>query len=263
VTGASRYDRIGRTYAATRRPDPRIAAQLAAALGDARTVANVGAGTGNYEPADRSVVAVEPSATMVGQRPYGAAPVVRAAAERLPFGRDAFDGSLALLTVHHWSDAAAGLAEVRRVTAGPVVVLTFDHDVHSAQWLVTDYFPEMVRLDGDVLPPDGIAEALGGGTVEVVPVPADCVDGFCHAFWARPSAYLDPDVRAGISGIARLPDGTVDRAVARLGDDLATGRWHERHGSLLGSHAIDAGYRLVVSAGATGGARRARHRPAA
>ena len=245
MTGVPRYDRIGLGYTVTRRPDPRIGQMITDALGGASTVVNVGAGTGNYEPEGRAVVAVEPSAAMVRQRAPGAAPTVRAAAEHLPFPRGAFDAALALLTVHHWSDHAAGLAELRRVVSGPVVVFTFDHGVHCRQWLVTDYLPEMADLDGDVPTPGEIARALGGGSGTGVPVPDDCLDGFCHAYWARPEAYLDPAVRAGISGIARLPPDVVADAMARLEHDLATGRWQERHRSSAG--ATDAGYRLVVA----------------
>jgi hypothetical protein len=153
--------------------------------------------------------------------------------------------------VHHWPDAPAGLAEIRRVTRGPVVVFTFDHASHARQWLVTDYLPEMAALDVDTPGPDAIAAALGGGTVDVLPVPHDCTDGFCHAWWRRPAAYLDPGVRAAISGIARLPDAVVARAVADLRRDLATGAWHRRYADLLDATEIDAGYRLVVAPGDT------------
>ena len=247
MTGVLRYDSIGVGYTTTRRPDPRIARSINDALGASVSVVNVGAGTGSYEPEDRAVVAVEPSAAMVDQRAPGTAPVVRATAEHLPFPRGAFDGAMAVLTVHHWTDPTAGLAELRRVAAGPVVVLTFDHRVHSRQWIVTDYLPEMAALDDDVPPPEEIVQALGGGSVVVVPVPVDCLDGFCHAYWARPEAYLDPAVQSGISGIARLPRQTVADAMARLEDDLATGRWQDRHRASLGTEATDAGYRLVVS----------------
>ena len=247
--GPAAYDTIGVGYAAVRRPDPRIERRLHAALGGAATVLDVGAGTGSYEPLDRRVVAVEPSPEMIRQRPAGAAPVVRGVAESLPFPDGAFDAALALLTVHHWPDRAAGLAELRRVTTGPIVVLTFDKGTHDHQWLTTEYLPEVAGLD--VGHPDAaeIADALGGGVVEPLMVPHDCSDGFLHAYWRRPEAYLRPTVRAGISGIARLPDDVVERAMARLADDLATGAWHARHRGLLALDDLDVGYRLVVSPG--------------
>ena len=241
------YDVIGAGYTRTRRADARIAARIHRHLGAAPTVVNVGAGAGSYEPTDRHVVAVEPSAEMVRQRPPSAAPVLRASAEALPFPAQSFAAGTALLTVHHWPDALAGLAELRRVTRGPIVVFTFDHEVHGTQWLVTDYLPSMLELDTTMPSPGAIAEALGGGIVEVLPVPHDCTDGFCHAWWRRPDAYLDPTVRAGISGIARLPAAVVDEAMARLADDLAGGRWQAAHADLLGRDEIDAGYRLVVA----------------
>lgn len=243
------YDAIGVGYADRRRPDPRIARRLLDALGTARHVLNVGAGAGSYEPTDRQVTAVEPSPEMIRQRPPGAAAVARAVAGGMPFASRAFDGALALLTVHHWPDPAAGLAELRRVTRGPIVVLTFDHGVHARQWLVTEYFPSMVELDRDVPAPGDIADLLGGGRVEVLAVPHDCTDGFCHAWWRRPEAYLDPRARAAISGIARLPTRDVEAGVAALRDDLADGTWRRRHADLLDREDIDAGYRLVVSPG--------------
>ncbi|MHB8670415.1 MAG: class I SAM-dependent methyltransferase [Acidimicrobiales bacterium] len=243
------YDTIGAGYTVVRRPDPRIARRLHSALGGAARVLNVGAGAGSYEPTDRSVVAVEPSITMIKQRPPTAAAAVRAVADNLPFRDATFDGALALLTVHHWPDPIAGLRELRRVTSGPIVVFTFDHDVHARQWLITDYLPAMADLDLRHPPAAEIAAVLGGGTVEVVQVPHDCVDGFCHAWWRRPDSYLDPSVRAGISGIARLPDVVVDRAMARLATDLADGTWRREHHDLVDQEEIDAGYRIVVSTG--------------
>ena len=240
------YDAIGIGYADTRRPDARIEAQIHAHLGAATRVVNVGAGAGSYEPMDRGVVAVEPSAEMIGQR-SSPAPVVRALAGALPFADGSFDAAMALLTVHHWPDAHAGLRELRRVTTGPIVVLTFDYAVHLEQWLVVDYFPEMAQLDRDVPSPEAIASSLGGGDVHVLPVPYDCEDGFCHAWWRRPEAYLDPRVRAGISGIARQPEDVVERATRALAADLDSGAWHRRHGDLLQLDEIDAGYRLVVA----------------
>lgn len=184
---------------------------------------------------------------MVEQRPVGAAPAVRAVAGALPFADGCFDAAMALLTVHHWPDPIAGLRELRRVTVGPVVVFTFDNDVHDRQWLVTDYLPEMTTLDRTHLSSAQIADALGGGSVEVLPVPKDCADGFCHAWWQRPAAYLDPGVRTGISGIARLLGSVVDKAMARLEGDLADGTWERRHHALMALDEIDAGYRLVTS----------------
>jgi SAM-dependent methyltransferase len=240
------YDEIGVGYADVRRPDPRIATRLHGALGDAQHVLDVGAGTGSYEPRDRGVVAVDPSPAMIGQRPAASAPVLRAVADALPFPDGAFDAAMATLTIHHWPDPVRGLREVRRVTTGRLVVLTFDHQVHASQWLVVDYLPEMASLDRHLPSAEELAAALGGGVVEVVPVPFDCTDGFCHAWWRRPEAYLDPRVRAGISGIARLPQDVVRRATRELASDLEHGRWHERHADLLGRAEIDAGYRLVV-----------------
>lgn len=244
------YDSIGLGYADVRQPDPRIEQQIHAALGGAVRVVNVGAGAGSYEPRDRQVVAVEPSTAMIAQRPADAAPVVRAVADRLPFADGAFDGALALLTVHHWPDVAAGLAEVRRVTDGPVVVFTFDHDVHGEQWLVAEYLPAMLEIDTDVPRPAELASMLGEGSrVEVVPVPRDCRDGFCHAYWRRPEAYLDPRVRAGISGIARMRPDDVERGMQQMAADLADGTWRARHADLLDRAELDVGYRLVVSPG--------------
>jgi SAM-dependent methyltransferase len=245
---AATYDSIGVGYAQVRRPDPRIAQQIAASLGNARRVLNVGAGAGSYEPEDRVVVALEPSQRMIEQRrPSARSLVVRGMAGELPFPDRSFDAAMALLTLHHWPDPAAGLREMRRVTTGPVVVFTFDYAVHSAQWLVTDYLPSMLELDTEVPSPSAIADALGGGEVVTLPIPHDCIDGFCHAWWRRPDAYLDPSVRAGISGIARLPAADVERGMARLADDLSSGAWRAAHADLLDCTEIDAGYRLVVA----------------
>ena len=238
------YDRIGAGYTTTRRADPRIAARIHAALGDARTVVNVGAGTGNYEPTDRDVTAVEPSETMIAQRPPGAAPVVRASAEALPFADHSFDAAMAVLSDHHWRDRPAGLRELRRV-ARRVVVFTFDPAYVDALWLVPGYLPGFRSLPGMTL--GEIAACLGGVDVEPVPVPHDCADGFMGAWWRRPDAYLDPRVRASISVFARLSPGEVEDCVARLGEDLASGAWRARHGDLLALDELDLGYRLLVA----------------
>ncbi|HEU4885091.1 MAG TPA: class I SAM-dependent methyltransferase [Longimicrobium sp.] len=239
------YDRIGVGYSAYRRPDPRIAARIAEALGPARSIVNVGAGAGSYEPADRAVVAVEPSAEMVRQRPPGAAPAVRASADGLPFRDRAFDAAMAVLTIHHWPDWRAGVAEMRRVARGPVVILTWDPD-HPGFWLVQDYFPEILEIDRVILPPFAeIEHVLGPCTVHPVPIPADCSDGFLGAYWRRPEAYLDTGARGAISAFARIQ--TLDAGLDRLREDLADGTWQRRHGSLLSLPEIDIGYRLVVA----------------
>jgi SAM-dependent methyltransferase len=244
------YDAIGAGYAAFRRPDPRIAAQIEAALGDARSVCNVGAGAGGYEPRARRVVALEPSLRMIAQRARGSAPVVRARAEALPFADGAFDAALAVLTIHHWQDAPRGLAELCRI-APRRVVLTFDPAVSARFWLVEDYIPEIAALDERAWPVGEVARALGTTRVEVVPVPADCSDGFLAAYWRRPERYLEPDVRAPISALAQLDPVIVERGIARLRHDLATGRWHERHADLLERDAADFGYRLLIATAKT------------
>jgi hypothetical protein len=207
-------------------------------------VVNVGAGTGSYEPADRDVVAVEPSEAMIAQRPAGAAPVVRAHAEALPFADGSFDAAMAVLTDHHWGDRCAGLRELRRV-ARRAVVLTFDPAFTDAFWLVAEYLPGFRELPG--LTVDELAACLGGADIVPVPVPADCTDGFLGAFWRRPEAYLDPRVRAAISVFARVPPGEVDACVRALRADLESGAWRERHADLLGLDELDLGYRLLVS----------------
>jgi SAM-dependent methyltransferase len=239
------YDRIGVGYAAYRRPDPRIASVIEDALGDAASVVNVGAGTGSYEPAGRTVLAVEPSAEMVRQRAASAAPAARATAERLPLRDRSVDAAMAVLTIHHWSDWRRGLAEMRRIARDRVVVLTWEPE-HAGFWLVQDYFPEIPAHDRDTFPAlDEVAGFLGTGDVRPVPVPADCSDGFLGAYWRRPEMYLDAGARAAISGFARL--GDLDTKLARLRADLADGAWERRHGHLRALDTVDLGYRLIVA----------------
>ena len=244
---AAAYDTIGRSYARQRRTDPRIAARLMSALGDARSVLNVGAGTGSYEPLDRSVVAAEPSAVMLAQRPPEAALAVQARAEALPFQNSAFDAVMGVLTLHHWTDRTSGLAECVRVARRRVVLLTFDPEA-DALWLVREYLPHFAEMDRRQFPPMAAYENAFGAEarvdVETVPVPCDCIDGFLAAYWARPSAYLDPDVRAGISSFA-FPG--AEAGLAQLAADLESGSWHARNGHLLSAAALDVGYRLVVA----------------
>lgn len=239
------YDIIGRAYARRRRPDPRIAQVINSAMGDARSIVNVGAGAGSYDPVGRAVVAVEPSLVMIGQRPEGSAPAVRGSAERLPFADGSFDAALAILTVHHWQERRAGLEEMRRVARDRVVILTWD-PTHPGFWLVRDYFPDLIEHDRCIFPTVGELEAvLGRVKVGAVPVPHDCIDGFLGAYWRRPEAYLDEEIRAGISTFARI--GDVASRVERLRGDLESGRWRVKNAELLGLEELDVGYRLVIS----------------
>ena len=244
----TRYDHIGTTYTRTRRTDPRVAAQIRAALGDARRIVNIGAGTGSYEPSDLEVIAIEPSPTMYRQRPAGAAPVARAYAEALPFAAGAFDAALAIFTVHHWADTVRGLREMRRV-ANRQVILSFDALFAVRFWLVEEYFPEMGALDAESTGYTSyeIGRVLDVHAVETLMVPADCVDGFAACFWNRPEAYVDPEVQAGISGLARLDPEVRARGTAHLRRDLASGAWDARHGELRSLTELDVGYRLVVA----------------
>lgn len=240
------YDTIGRNYARHRQSDPRIASQIEAALGDAELVLNVGAGAGSYEANDRRVVAVEPSTIMLAQRSSAAAPAVRAIAGALPFSDASFDAATAIFTVHHWPDPVAGLAELCRVADG-IVILTFDAAVHARHWLYEDYLPEAVALGSRRTPLiEVVAEAVGADRVEVVPVPADCLDGFHWAYWRRPESYLDPIIRSCISGLAQLPDGLVASRMERLATDVADGTWQSRHAALTQLESVDGGFRLVV-----------------
>lgn len=249
ATGGVRYDVIGTGYARRRAADPRIAAAIDAALGDARTVVNVGAGTGSYEPVDRPVTAVEPSVAMALQRPGHLPAAVLGVAESLPLADGSADAALAVLTVHHWTDQARGLGELRRVARRRVVVLTVDPDVEARMWLFREYAPEIIQRDRREFPsPAQLASWLGVPvTSTVVPVPSDCADGFLLAFWSRPEAVLDPVARGATSGFARMDPSHEQRAVRRLREDLRSGAWDARHGHLRALAELDAGLRLVVA----------------
>ena len=241
------YDRIGLTYASTRRTDSRIEAAILRALGDARIVVNVGAGAGAYEPADPRVVAVEPSWRMILQRPAGTAYVVQAIAEALPFAAHTFDAALAVLTLHHWTDWRRALDDMRWV-ARRLVLFTHEPTAAAGFWLTETYFPEIARLDRGRFPAvaDVVAH-LGPCRVMPVPIPHDCADGFLAAFWRRPEAYLDPTVRAGMSGFALIDQEAVGKGIERLAADLGSGAWEQRYGGLRALDELDVGYRLVVS----------------
>lgn len=238
------YDEIGRDYAQLRRPDPRIAAAIRRALGDVRSVINVGAGTGSYEPSDCQVLAIEPSDVMIDQRPPGAAPCRKGMAEALPVADASFDAAMAILTIHHWQDWRAGLAELRRVARQRIVLLTCEPRLDDF-WLARDYLPALTALDDQIMPPLADLQAeLGPASIVPIPIPHDCTDGFLCAYWRRPEAYLDPARRAGISSFARI--GDPGPALARLADDLATGRWHAANADILNRESMDFGYRLLV-----------------
>ncbi|WP_407561186.1 MerR family transcriptional regulator [Streptomyces sp. 184] len=248
VFGPQLYEAIGSAYPATRRTEPRIAARIWDALGDARTVLNVGAGTGSYEPLDRDVTAVEPSAVMRAQRPRGAARCVSAGAERLPFADGSFDAAMAVSTVHHWPDPVAGLREMRRV-ARRVVVFTYDAGDRGRRerfWLTRDYLPEFADLLVDWPSLADLTRAIGG-RAEPVLIPWDCADGFFEAHWRRPEAYLEEHVRRAVSVWTRVGPEAERRAVASLRDDLSSGRWAERNRDLLALDAAELGLRLLVA----------------
>ncbi len=239
-----KYDEIGLNYAELRKPDMRIAKLIDDALGSAHTVLNVGAGTGNYEPKDRHVIAVEPSREMIRKRSAAAADVIQASADKLPFADKHFDAAMAILTVHHWSDKEAGLREMRRVTRGRIVLLTYDPS--QRPWL-TDYLPELVKLD-EIQMPNMSNYARWLGTVHVKPVlvPHDCSDGFLYAYWRRPTAYLDARLRSGSSSFWAIGHA-ADVGLQRLCTDIETGEWERRYAKLLTLDEYDAGYRLVVA----------------
>jgi SAM-dependent methyltransferase len=244
--GDADYGRIGQDYARYRQPEPRIAAAIVAALGDASRVLNVGAGAGSYEPVDREVTAVEPSAAMRDQRPAGRPAAIDAVAADLPFDDDTFDAAMATFTVHQWPDLHAGLAEVRRVTRGPVVVLTCDPDRLDRTWLAA-YAPDVIATEARRYPTlDRIRTALGGAEVVDVPIPLDCVDGFSEAYYGRPERLLDPGARLANSAWSFVAPDVADGYVRQLRDDLASGTWDAAHGHLRTQPTFDGSLVLVV-----------------
>jgi SAM-dependent methyltransferase len=242
------YDRTGHGYAAVRQADPRIAARVEAALGDARSVLNVGAGTGSYEPAGREVTAVEPSAVMISQRAPGAAPVVQASAEELPFDDDSFDSAMAMITVHHWRDLEAGIAEMARVARKRIVVVSFDPEPLADFWLV-DYFPRAFEVHSEFMPPlEELAARMGGASIEAVPIPRRCSDGFFFALWDRPEMHLDPEVRRASTVWHVLEPEEIERGLEALRADLDSGRWDQLHGHLRDdTPELELGLRVLVA----------------
>lgn len=253
-----RYDAIGTEYALTRREDPRVAGLIQAALGNARTVVNVGAGAGSYEPRDRHVLAIEPSEVMIAQRDSRLPPVVIGGAYPLPLSDLSVDAAMAVLTIHHWDeDQERGVREMRRVARGPVVILTFDAEVSARMWLIADYLSEVADLDRHIFPTlQKLAGWLGGEvTVQEMPIHRDTPDWTLGSFWAHPERVLNPHARNATSGFARMSPAVVARVVDAVARDLQDGTWDERHGHLRELDEYDAGMRLVVAESA----QRARH----
>ena len=246
----ARYDTIGLGYSRTRREDPRFRAQIHAALGNARTVVNVGAGTGAYEPLDRHVIAVEPSDVMAAQRSRDLAPAIRASAGHIPLRDRSVDAAMAILSVHHWdAECEQGVRELRRVAQDAVVILTYDATVSGSMWLMAAYLREVAAMDLQIFPPpEQLAEWLGGTVrIDALPIPRDTPDWMLGSFWAHPERVLDADARAATSGFARMPTEVVDRVVADVSRDLANGEWDKRYGHLRNLDALDVGLRLVIA----------------
>jgi SAM-dependent methyltransferase len=247
---AARYDEIGCDYATTRREDPRLRDRILAALGDSATIVNVGAGTGSYEPRDRYVIAVEPSDVMAAQRPAELVPAIRGSAAPLMLRDDSVDAAMAILTIHHWDDQLeTGVAELRRVARGPVVILTFDAAVCADMWLLRDYLPEAAALDRATFPTIARLVEWLGGTVEVETIltARDTPDWTFASFWAHPERVLDETARNATSGFARMAPAVVQRVVAAVGTDLRNGTWDQRYGHLRDLDELDVGMRLVVA----------------
>lgn len=240
----SLYDHIGTNYSDLRKPDHRIEKSIWKEIGEAVSILNIGAGAGSYEPKDRQVKAVEPSSTMIAQRPRDAAPVIQASAEDLPFGDKEFDLAMALLTIHHWKDFEQGLSEMKRVSHRQLI-FTWNPN-HPGFWLTQDYFPEILAIDQSIFPPFGEIEKILGPLKRIpVPIPQDCIDGFGCAYWRRPEAYLLPEVRQAISTFAKIKE--TETGVRKLQADLESGAWERRYGHLRKMEELDLGYTLLVN----------------
>ncbi len=246
---AFNYDKLGQKYSGYRQTDPRIAEYVTRALGDAKTILNVGAGAGSYEPADRYVVAVEPSRVMRDQREKNVkVPAINAKADHLPFDDKTFDASMALVTVHHWPDIAKGLNELRRVTRGQVIIMTFDPDELDNFWNA-DYFPELIAIEKARYPSIAFIKNALGGNCEMVPIPIplDCVDGFQEAFYGRPEAFLEKEVRLSQSAWGFLPEGVEERLVKTLEDELRSGAWDKKYSHFRSQPSFTCALRLLIS----------------
>lgn len=247
---AFNYEQLDDTlYSSVRRADPRIARYIHDALGDAKTVANVGAGAGSYEPEDRYVTAVEPSANMRAQRmAYGKAPAINAVAEALPLDDNSFDATMATVTIHHWLDLEKGLAEMKRVAKKRVVILTFDPYALTNFWNY-EYFPQLIEIERARYPEISRIIAVLEGKCDVVkvPVPNDCTDGFQDAFFGRPEAFLKKQVRQAQSAWGFLPPQLEAQYVERLANDLASGEWDKKYGYLRKEPLFYSSLRLIVA----------------
>lgn len=204
-------------------------------------------GAGSYEPRDREVTAVEPSASMRAQRSKELPRAIDATAERLPFVEHSFDASMATFTVHQWSDLESGLREMRRVTRGPIVILSCDPTALEGFWL-HEYAPEVTRVEASRYPTVERIARLMGGRVEVVgvPIPFDCKDGFNEAYFGRPERLLEPAARRACSGWSFVGPEVVERFVSHLGRDLADGTWDRRFGPFRAMHEFNGPLRLIV-----------------
>jgi SAM-dependent methyltransferase len=242
------YDELGANYPDFRRADPRIEARVWEALGDARSVVNVGAGTGSYEPRDREVIAIEPSLLMIAKRPEEAAPALQGAAEALPLGDGSVDAAMATLTIHHWNDLGKGIAEMCRVARKRIVLLTIDALKNAEIWTLAEYFPEAMALEEDAMPAiSSLQASLPGATVETVPMPSRCRDEFTSALWDRPELFLEPAALRASSLWHRLDREVIERGQKRLRADLESGRWDEAHGHLRTLPELDIGLRLITA----------------
>jgi SAM-dependent methyltransferase len=247
VAGDFDYETHGHRYTRHRRTDPRIAAWVHQALGDVRTVLNVGAGAGSYEPTDRYVLALEPSAAMRAQRPPHLTPAIHGVAEALPFDDQSIDASMAMITLHQWPDPGKGLAELRRVSRGPIVILTFDGAALDRFWLA-DYAPELITAERRRYPTlETICAGLGGAVVQTIPIPIDCIDGFTEAFYARPEQFLDPEVRACQSAWGFVTEEAHALTVSRLRADLESGVWDRKYGAWREQPYFEGSLRLIIS----------------
>lgn len=243
------YDKLGAGHTATRRPDPRIAAQIHQALGDAHSIANVGAGAGTYEPCDRVVLPIATSQRRIALRAPELEPAIIGHAESLPLPSGSVDAAMALLTLHQWADWQVGVQELRRVARKRVVILTFDRSYIERFWLLRDYLPTFGRLLCARFPGIEQQRVAAGEEVRIepVPVPHDCVDACSiSAFWRRPSAYLDEDVRCGMPSFQLRGGEQLLGGLDRLAEDLRTGSWAERNSDILEYPELDLGYRLLV-----------------